>query len=70
MGKKAKEHRKKVQIRNQKIKEAQKAFGKVQKNILEQLMASQAQNSENYSPPTPNTPSVDANPFQVSGPQI
>lgn len=70
MGKKAKEHRKKVQKRNQKIAEAKNQFQKVQKNFLEQMIANQElQGQQAVGTQGAGSP-VEVNPFEIQGPQI
>ena len=69
MGKKAKEHRKKVQKRNQKIAEAKNQFQKMQKSFLEQMIANQELQGQNIGPEG-TKPSVEVNPFEIQGPQI
>jgi hypothetical protein len=72
MGKKAKEHRKKVQKRNQKIAEAKNQFQKVQKNFLEQMIENQKlQGQDPHTLPSEAMPQkVEVNPFEIQGPQI
>ncbi|NDA78330.1 MAG: hypothetical protein EBY07_11150 [Actinobacteria bacterium] len=69
MGKKAKEHRKKVQKRNQKIAEAKNQFQKMQKSFLEQMIANQELQGQNIGQEQIK-PSVEVNPFEIQGPQI
>jgi hypothetical protein len=55
MGKRAKEHRKKVAARNQKIKQAQKAFkNKFQEELLRQIELEKQRIAENAEKPTVN----------------
>ena len=69
MGKKAKEHRKKVQKRNQKIAEAKNQYQKMQKSFLEQMIANQELQGQNIGQEQIK-PSVEVNPFEIQGPQI
>lgn len=69
MGKKAKEHRKKVQKRNQKIAEATNQFQKMQKSFLEQMIANQELQGQNIGQEETRQP-VEVNPFEIQGPQI
>jgi hypothetical protein len=69
MGKKAKEHRKKVQKRNQKIAEAKNQYQKMQKSFLEQMIANQELQGQNIGQEQ-TKPSVEVNPFEIQGPQI
>ncbi|NCZ71224.1 MAG: hypothetical protein EBY80_13900 [Actinobacteria bacterium] len=69
MGKKAKEHRKKVQKRNQKIAEAKNQFQKMQKSFLEQMIANQELQGQNIGQEETRPP-VEVNPFEIQGPQI
>lgn len=55
MGKRAKEHRKKVAARNQRIKQAQKAFkNKFQEELLKQIEMEKQRIAENGGTPSVN----------------
>lgn len=64
MGKKAKEHRKKVARRNEQIKQAQAKYQKMQKEMLMQLIEQEKQKGlfDNM-PQIPNVPQIGSDPL-------
>jgi hypothetical protein len=73
MGKKAKEHRKKIAKRNEQIKQQQRKVEKAQKEFLMQLIEQEKQKGLFNSPvmPLPNLPLIESSTLGIpNGPQI
>lgn len=71
MGKRAKEHRKKVQKRNEQIKNQQRRIGKLQRAFFEQIMKEKEAGAYENTPTIPGVdgPQLDG-PAVIDGPQI
>lgn len=67
MGKKAKEHRKKVQKRRDRLQSEQNSMMKMRMKFFEELQRKQVE--ESLSTPQ-QTPQTEENPYEIQGPQI
>lgn len=70
MGKKAKEHRKKVAARNQKIKQQQKSIQNAQRKFIMDLIEREKQAGAFENNPLINTPLPGVDGPVIEGPQI
>jgi len=67
MGKKAKEHRKKVQKRRDRLQSEENAIMKMRMKFFEELQRKQVE--ESLSTPQ-QSPQTEENPYEIQGPQI
>jgi len=67
MGKKAKEHRKKVQKRRDRLQSDENAIMKMRMKFFEELQRKQVE--ESLSTPQ-QSPQTEENPYEIQGPQI